>query len=155
MRRSIRDNHWSIKLVGRTRPQNIFRMEPVSNPSCLVWQPGRGRPTRPLSREPNNPYLTEREVRAQTKAQTSQVVRCTVQKSMRAAYPQNRHGTRVTSSASRENYSSRMSSVGSAFSCRFQLSRFPPTGHTTVQISTSGGRNVLCGATCTSIKRWR
>ena len=36
----------------------------LSNPSCLVWQPGRGRPTRPLSREPNNPYLTEREVRA-------------------------------------------------------------------------------------------
>ena len=51
--------------VGRTRPQNILLMEPVSNPSCLVWQPGRGRLTRPLSREPNNPYLTDREVRAQ------------------------------------------------------------------------------------------
>ena len=89
-----RDNHWSIKSVGRTRPQNILLMEPVSNPSCLVWQPGRGRPTRPLSREPNNPYLTEREVRAQARAQTSQVVRC-IQKSMRAAYPQNRHGTQV------------------------------------------------------------
>ena len=39
-----RDNHWSIKSVGRTRPQNILLMEPVSNPSCLVWQLGRGRP---------------------------------------------------------------------------------------------------------------
>ena len=58
-----RDNHWSIKSVGRTRPQNILLMEPVSTSSCLVWQPTRGRPTRPLSREPNNPYLTEREVR--------------------------------------------------------------------------------------------
>ena len=57
LRTGGRDNHWSIKSVGRTRPQNILLMEPVSNPSCLVWQPGRGRPTRPLSREPNNPYL--------------------------------------------------------------------------------------------------
>ena len=87
-----RDNHWSIKSVGRTRPHNILLMEPVSNPSCLVWQLGRGRPPGLSLVNQNNPYLTEREVRA-TEAQTSQVVRCTVHKTTRAAYPQNRHGT--------------------------------------------------------------
>ena len=59
-----RDNHWSIKSVGRTRPQNILLMEPVSNPSCLVWQLGRGRPPGLSLVNQNNPYLTEREVRA-------------------------------------------------------------------------------------------
>ena len=88
-----RDNHWSIKSVGRTRPQNILLMEPVSNPSCLVWQLGRGRPPGLSLVNQNNPYLTEREVRA-TEARTSQDVRCTVHETMRAAYPQNRHGTR-------------------------------------------------------------
>ena len=59
-----RDNHWSITSVGRTRPQNILLMEPVSNPSCLVWQLGRGRPPGLSLVNQNNPYLTEREVRA-------------------------------------------------------------------------------------------
>ena len=64
VQRSIRDNHWSIKSVGRTRPHNILLMEPVSNPSCLVWQLGRGRPPGLSLVNQNNPYLTEREVRA-------------------------------------------------------------------------------------------
>ena len=50
--------------VGRTRSQNILLMEPVSNPSCLVWQLGRGRPPGLSLVNQNNPYLTEREVRA-------------------------------------------------------------------------------------------
>ena len=49
---------------NKLKTQNILSMEPVSNPSCLVWQLGRGRPPGLSLVNQNNPYLTEREVRA-------------------------------------------------------------------------------------------
>ena len=139
-----RDNHWSIKSVGRTRPHNILLMEPVSNPSCLVWQLGRGRPPGLSLVNQNNPYLTEREVRA-TEARTSQDVRCTVHETMRAAYPQNRHGTRRGGGVAARpaqatlHVSALWSVLGSVFhvgrraACALVLHCSQPLGHTACQ----------------------
>ena len=51
--RSIRDNHWSIKSVGRTRPQNILLMEPVCPIRVALFGSSVEAGPRPLSREPN------------------------------------------------------------------------------------------------------